>query len=70
MRFLGFQTGLGACAGNPRMAVKSPAQQAVLALPRSRALLVCQRTMAANALRAAFAEFGVVGGKAGRGCAN
>ena len=60
MRFLGFQTGLGAWAGNPRMAVKSPAQQAVLAVHRIRELLVRQRTMAANALRAAFAEFGVV----------
>ncbi|MBI4183121.1 MAG: IS110 family transposase [Proteobacteria bacterium] len=40
--------------------VKRVAQQAVLALHRTRALLVRQRTMAANALRAAFAEFGVV----------
>jgi hypothetical protein len=40
--------------------VKSPAQQAVLAVHKSRGLLVRQRTMAANALRAAFAEFGVV----------
>jgi transposase len=42
------------------VAVKSPAQQAVLAVHRIRELLVRQRTMAANALRAAFAEFGVV----------
>jgi transposase len=42
------------------VAVKSPAQQAVLAVHKSRGLLVRQRTMAANALRAAFAEFGVV----------
>lgn len=42
------------------VAAKSAEQQAVLALHRSRALLVRQRTMAANALRAAFAEFGVV----------
>ena len=42
------------------VAVKSAEQQAVLALHRARELLVRQRTMAANALRAAFAEFGVV----------
>jgi transposase len=42
------------------VAVKSVEQQATLALHRTRALLVRQRTMAANALRAAFAEFGVV----------
>jgi transposase len=50
---------------------ESPTQQPVLALHRSRALLVGQRTMAANALRAALAEFGV-GGAAGRlgACAN
>jgi len=42
------------------IAVKRPAQQAMLAVHRTRALLVRQRTMAANALRAAFAEFGVV----------
>jgi transposase len=42
------------------VAVKRPEQQAVLALHRTRALLVRQRTMVANALRAAFAEFGVV----------
>jgi transposase len=42
------------------VAVKRVEQQAVAALHRTRALLVRQRTMAANALRAAFAEFGVV----------
>ena len=42
------------------VAVKSADQQAVLVLHRTRSLLVRQRTMAANALRAAFAEFGVV----------
>jgi transposase len=42
------------------VAVKRPEQQAMMAVHRSRALLVRQRTMAANALRAAFAEFGVV----------
>ena len=42
------------------VAVKRPEQQAITAVHRTRALLVRQRTMAANALRAAFAEFGVV----------
>jgi len=42
------------------VAVKQPWQQAVTAVHRSRSLLVRQRTMLANALRAAFAEFGVV----------
>lgn len=42
------------------VAVKSEQQQAVQVLHRTRGLLVRQRTMAANALRAAFAEFGVV----------
>lgn len=49
--------------------VKRPEQQAVLALHRSRELLVRQRTMAANALRAAFAEFGVVAAQGRRGLA-
>lgn len=49
------------------VAVKSAAQQAVLALHRTRELLVRQRTMAANALRAAFAEFGVVAPQGRRG---
>jgi transposase len=42
------------------VAVKQVEQQGVAALHRTRALLVRQRTMAANALRAVFAEFGVV----------
>ena len=42
------------------VAVKRPEQQATMAVHRTRALLVRQRTMAAKALRAAFAEFGVV----------
>jgi transposase len=42
------------------VAVKSEAAQAVLALVRTRALLVRQRTMTANALRAGLAEFGIV----------
>lgn len=40
--------------------IKSEEGQAVLVLHRTRALLVRQRTMAANAVRAAFAEFGIV----------
>jgi transposase len=42
------------------VARKSVEQQAVLGLHRTRALLVRQRTMHANALRALFTEFGVV----------
>jgi transposase len=42
------------------VAVKSEAQQAVLALHRTRELLVRQCTMTTNALRALLAEFGVV----------
>jgi len=34
MRFLGFQTGLGALAGNPRISVKSEDQQAMAVLHR------------------------------------
>lgn len=49
------------------VAVKRVEQQAVAALHRTRALLVRQRTMAANALRAAFAEFGVVAAPGIRG---
>ena len=40
--------------------VKSPEQQGILMAHRTRALVVRQRTMAANALRAHFAEFGLV----------
>jgi transposase len=40
--------------------VKDVDQQAVLMMHRARNLLVCQRTMAVNALRAHLAEFGVV----------
>lgn len=40
--------------------VKSVEQQSVLAVHGTRALLVRQRTMAANALRAALSEFGIV----------
>lgn len=42
------------------VAVKSAAQQAALVAHRARALLVTQRTMTVNALRAHLAEFGVV----------
>jgi transposase len=42
------------------VAVKRPEQQAMMAVHRTRALFVRQRTMLANALRAIFAEFGVV----------
>jgi transposase len=42
------------------VAVKRPEQQAMMAVHRTRALFVRQRTMLANALRAMFAEFGVV----------
>ena len=40
--------------------VKSAEQQAVLMLHRARALLVRQRTMLVNALRAHMAEFGII----------
>jgi transposase len=49
--------------GRPNMRfvpVKSTDQQAVLMLHRTRALLVRQRTMLANALRAHLAEFGII----------
>jgi transposase len=42
------------------VSVKSEDAQAVLAMHRTRALLVRQRTMSANALRATLAEFGIV----------
>ncbi len=42
------------------VAIKSADQQAVMALHRTRDLLVRQRTMAINALRGHMAEFGVV----------
>lgn len=41
------------------VAVKTTAQQSVLMLHRCRALLVRQRTMLANAIRAHLAEFGI-----------
>jgi len=42
------------------VAVKSRAQQSLLMVHRSRALLVRQRTMLVNAIRAHLAEFGIV----------
>ena len=49
------------------VAVKGPDQQAGMTVHRSRALLVRQRTMVANALRSACAEFGVVAAQGRRG---
>ena len=42
------------------VAVKSPEQQSVLMLHRTRELMVRQRTMLVNAIRAHMAEFGIV----------
>jgi transposase len=42
--------------------IKTPEQQAVLVLHRTRELLVRQRTAVINALRAHLAEFGIVAG--------
>ena len=49
------------------VAVKSPEQQSLLMLHRGRSLLVRQRTMLVNAIRAHLAEFGIVArlGRAG-----
>lgn len=49
------------------VAVKSVDQQAVLVLHRTRGLLVRQRTMTANALRGALAEFGIVAAQGAKG---
>jgi len=40
--------------------VKTPEQQAILAVPRTRDLIVRQRTQTINMLRAQLAEFGIV----------
>jgi transposase len=40
--------------------IKSPEQQAVLMLHRTRELLVRQRTMLVNALRGHLAEYGII----------
>jgi transposase len=42
------------------VAIKSPEQQAVLMLHRTRELLVRQRTMLVNALRGHLAEYGII----------
>jgi len=47
--------------------IKSPEQQAVLMLHRSRAILMRQRTMTVNALRGHLAEFGIVAGQGSKG---
>jgi transposase len=49
------------------VAVKSIEQQATLAVHGTRSLLVRQRTMAANALRAALSELGIVAAQGYRG---
>jgi len=49
--------------------VKSPDQQAVLMLHRTRALLMRQRTMAVNALRGHLTEFGIVAAQGAKGLA-
>src|SRR5208283_832974 len=51
------------CVTRPTMrfvSVKTEEQQAVLVMHRTRALLVRQRTMLANAVRAHLAEFGII----------
>ena len=69
MRFLGFQTGLGAWAGNPRMALKSAEQQASRGLERARELLVKQHTQLRNSVRSQLAEHGLVAAQGRRGFA-
>lgn len=49
------------------VAAKSPEQQSVLMLHKSRDLLIRQRTMLINALRGHLAEFGIVAAKGGAG---
>jgi transposase len=56
--------------GRPTMRfvpVKNEEQQAMMALHRTRALLVRQRTMTANALRCGLAEFGIVAAQGDKG---
>jgi transposase len=55
------------CEAMPRATMRFVAQQTVAALHRTRALLVRQRAMVANALRAACAEFGMVAAPGVRG---
>ncbi len=47
--------------------IKTPEQQAVLMLHRSRAILIRQKTMAVNALRGHLAEFGMVARQGSKG---
>jgi transposase len=47
--------------------VKSEEQQAILALHRTRGLLMRQRTMTANALRSGLSEFGIVAAQGNKG---
>jgi transposase len=63
IRFLGFQTGLGAWVGNSSIAVKIEAQQAAAGVHRARDLLMRQHTMLRNQLRGLMAEFGIVAAK-------
>jgi transposase len=49
------------------VAVKRPEQQAMMAVHRTRAMFVRQRTMLANALRSIFAEFGIVAPEGAKG---
>ena len=51
------------------VAVKTPEQQAVLMLHKTRDLLVRQRTGLINALRAHLAEYGIISGKGPGGSA-
>jgi transposase len=51
------------------VATKSEEQQSGLMLHRSRQLLVCQRTMLSNAIRAHMAELGVIAAKGRNGTA-
>src|SRR5262249_19128320 len=56
--------------GRPTMRfvpMKSLDQQAVQVMHRTRRLLVRQRTMSANAVRSALAEFGIVGAQGPKG---
>ena len=52
------------------VAVKSVEQQAMLSVHTTRALLVRQRTMIANALRAQLSELGIVAAQGHKGLLN
>ncbi len=51
------------------VAVKSPEQQSLMMLHRTRSLLVRQRTMLVNAIRAHLAEFGIIAARGRMGVA-